>query len=77
MMMTGEDSENKTREAGEERRRNDRRQTHIDPANLPFPDRRKGGDRRQRDRVVISEEESEEILKRISPPNSDAPTPDS
>ena len=43
-----------------ERRKGDRRQIHIDPTDLPFPDRRKGEDRR-----VVSTEEKEEILKRI------------
>lgn len=43
-----------------ERRKEERRQIHIDPADLPFPDRRKGEDRR-----VVSTEEKEEILKRL------------
>ena len=43
-----------------ERRKGERRQIHIDPADLPFPDRRKVEDRR-----VVSTEEKEEILKRI------------
>ena len=43
-----------------ERRKGERRQIHIDPADLPFPDRRKGEDRR-----IVSTEEKEEILKRI------------
>lgn len=37
----------------------DRRKTHIDPEDLPFPDRR------QKDRRVYSDEERAEILKRI------------
>ena len=37
----------------------DRRRKHVDPKDLPFPDRRKA------DRRVFSEEEREEFLKRV------------
>lgn len=62
---------------GQDRRRgSDRRQTHVDPADLPFPDRRKG-DRRQMDRRVMSEEEREALKQIIvSDPNSEAPAPE-
>lgn len=72
--MNPEDQEPKTPERGADRRQSgDRRKVFIDPADLPFPDRRKGGDRRQMDRRVISEEESQEIIKRIVP--AETPTP--
>jgi len=45
---------------GLDRREDDRRKVHIDPADLPFPDRREEEDRR-----TVSTEEQEEILKRI------------
>jgi len=59
-----EEKDQKSFQRGPDRRRNDRRKTYVDPADLPFPDRRKG-DRRQKDRRVYSDEEREEILKRI------------
>jgi hypothetical protein len=48
------------------RKGGDRRTTFVDPADLPFPDRRKG-DRRQMDRRVLSEEEREALKKIIVP----------
>jgi hypothetical protein len=49
----------------------DRRQTQVDPTDLPFPDRRKG-DRRQMDRRILSDEEREALKKVIVPdPNSE------
>jgi hypothetical protein len=67
------DDDNKTNPGrGSDRRSGkDRRQTNMDPKDLPFPDRRKG-DRRTMDRRVISEEESQEILNRVVP--QEAPT---
>jgi len=49
------DGKNKKQERGQ-----DRRKTFVDPKDLPFPDRR------QKDRRVYSEEEREELLKRIA-----------
>ena len=57
---------------GSDRRKGERRKLNVDPADLPFPDRRKGGDRRQMDRRVLSDEEKEEILKRVTVPGSDS-----
>ena len=54
------------------RRGEDRRKTHTDPKDLPFPDRRKG-DRRQMDRRVVSDEEKAEILSRVIPSESTTP----
>lgn len=50
---------------GPDRRKGeDRRQVPTDSSELPFPDRRKG-DRREKDRRVLSESEREELLKKI------------
>jgi hypothetical protein len=50
---------------GPERRKNDeRRRVHTDPSELPFPDRRRL-ERRNEDRRVVTEEEKNEILKKI------------
>ncbi len=55
----------KDSDRGQERRQGeDRRKVVIDPQDIPFPDRRKG-DRRKKDRRLYSEEEQQEILKRI------------
>jgi len=62
--MTDEKDKNGADRATDRRRGPDRRKLVIDPADLPFPDRRKG-DRRQMDRRVTSQEETEELLKRI------------
>ena len=60
-------------ERGSDRRRGeDRRKNHMDPKDLPFPDRRKG-DRRQMDRRVVSDEEKGEILSRVVPPGEAPP----
>jgi hypothetical protein len=58
--------EKKIQYRGQDRRKGERRKTHIDPKDLPFPDRRSGLDRRQMDRRVVSDEEKEELLKRIT-----------
>jgi hypothetical protein len=50
---------------GPERRQNDeRRRVYTDPSELPFPDRRRN-ERRNEDRRVVTEEEKNEILKKI------------
>lgn len=51
---------------GQDRRKGERRKIHIEPKDLPFPDRRSGLDRRQMDRRVVSDEERDELLKRIT-----------
>jgi hypothetical protein len=66
--MTEEEKKQADRDL-DRRRGSDRRQTQIDPADLPFPDRRKG-DRRQMDRRVMSEEEREALKKIIVPDES-------
>lgn len=66
-----EDKNEKVLGRSSDRRRNERRKLDVDPANLPFPDRRQG-DRRQMNRRVLSDEEKEEILKRVKVPGSDS-----
>lgn len=62
--MSDEQDKNTADRASDRRRGPDRRKLIIDPADLPFPDRRKG-DRRQMDRRITLPEETEELLKRI------------